>query len=317
MVHNDSQEKESVKIMNNLPQILPAGTQVVSHIDITNGAGDVIFVAGAIGVIIKVPTDAYHAYRVRFMDSTERSLKRSQFSVRSHYQNPTVPDSYLTGVDLYQNVIYRCVVGSRAYGLDNEKSDTDLRGIYLSPAQLQWSLFGVPEQLERGEEAYWEIQKFIVLALKANPNILECLYTPLVEHIDPIAQELIDMRHVFMSKLIYQTYNGYVMSQFRKLQKDIKNHGKIRWKHAMHLIRLLISGIIALDEEVILVRVPDEYRDLLLAIRHGEMMWEDVNQWRLALHKEFENAFQLTNLPERPDYEAANAYLVRARRSAL
>jgi uncharacterized protein len=303
--------------MSNLPPILPAGTQIVSHIDITNSAGDVTFAAGAVGVIVKAPVDATHAYRVRFMDGTEQSLKRGQFSVRSHHQNPTVPDDHLSGVDLYQHVVYRCVVGSRAYGLDHDESDTDLRGIYLPPADLQWSLFGVPEQLERGEEAYWEMQKFIVLALKANPNILECLYTPLVEHAAPIAQELLDQRHIFMSKLIYQTYNGYVTSQFRKLQKDIENHGEIRWKHAMHLIRLLLSGIIALREGEIPVRVPDEYRERLLAIRYGETVWEDVNAWRLALHKEFDAAFQATRLPERPDYEAANAYLVRARRSAL
>ncbi len=47
------------------------------------------------------------------------------------------------------------------------------------PAELHWSLYGVPEQLENEEtqEAYWELQKFIVLALKANPNVLECLYS--------------------------------------------------------------------------------------------------------------------------------------------
>jgi hypothetical protein len=125
------------------------------------------------------------------------------------------------------------------------------------------------------------------------------------------------MRHIFLSKLIYQTYNGYVMSQFRKLHKDIENHGKIRWKHAMHLIRLLLSGVIALRESYIPVRVPDEYRDKLLAIRHGQVAWDAVNQWRLALHKEFDAAFQTTTLPDRPDYEAANAYLIRARREAI
>jgi hypothetical protein len=39
--------------MSNLPPILPTGTQVVSHIDITNSAGNVTFAAGAVGVIIK------------------------------------------------------------------------------------------------------------------------------------------------------------------------------------------------------------------------------------------------------------------------
>jgi hypothetical protein len=302
--------------MTNLPFILPVGTQVVSHIDITNSAGDVTFAAGAVGIIVKSPVDATHAYRVRFMDGTEQSLKREQFSVRSHHQRPTTPDDHLAGVDLYAHVVYRCVVGSRAYGLDHDESDIDLRGIYLPPADLHWSLFGIPEQLERGEEAYWEMQKFIVLALKANPNILECLYTPLVQDVTPVAQELLDMRHIFMSKLIHQTYNGYVMSQFRKLQKDIENYGEIRWKHAMHLIRLLLAGITALNEGFIPVRVED-HRERLLAIRRGEVAWNEANQWRLALHKEFDAAFQTTKLPERPDYESANAYLVWARRSAL
>ena len=55
----------------------------------------------------------------------------------------------------------------------------DRRGFYLPPAELQWSLAGVPEQLETDqEEVYWEVEKFIRLALKANPNVLECLYSP-------------------------------------------------------------------------------------------------------------------------------------------
>src|SRR5207302_1980151 len=79
---------------------------------------------------------------------------------------------------------------------------------------------GVPEQLEAPErqECYWELAKFLTLALKANPNVLECLYTPLVEHADPIARELLGLRGAFLSKLVYQTYNGYALSQFRKLE---------------------------------------------------------------------------------------------------
>jgi predicted nucleotidyltransferase len=76
---------------------------------------------------------------------------------------------------------------ARAYGLDSATSDTDRRGIYLPPARLHWSLAGVPEQIEDkdAEECYWELQKFLVLALKANPNVLECLYTPMVERTTP------------------------------------------------------------------------------------------------------------------------------------
>lgn len=300
---------------DSLPPILPIGTQVVTHEDIRNQKGDVVFTSGAVGVIVKSPVDATHAYRVKFMDNTEVSLKRASLSVRRHFQKPEAVTT-AGQPDLYQYVIYQCIVGSRAYGLDHTESDVDLRGFYLPPADMHWSLYGVPEQLERGEETYWEIQKFIILALKANPNVLECLYTPLIEHATPLAEELLGMREIFVSKLIYQTYNGYVTSQFRKLNKHIELHGSIKWKHAMHLIRLLLSGVTALREGVIPLTV-EAHRDQLLAIRHGEWAWEDIDAWRLRLHSEFEIAFRETKLPERPDYEAANAFLVKARRSVV
>ena len=122
-----------------------------------------------------------------------------------------------------QRLCQHCVVGSRAYGLDGPGSDTDRRGIYLPPADLHWSLYGVPEQLENPEsqECYWELQKFLDLALKANPNVLECLWTPLVEHTTPVAEALLAMRASFLSKLVYTTYNGYVLSQFKRMEQDL------------------------------------------------------------------------------------------------
>ena len=298
--------------------LVSIGTQIVTHLDIKNNAGDVLFIAGVIGVIVKQPVDPTHAYRVRFMDGTEVSLKRPEFAIHKHFQNPVELAEDQTKFDLYQHIIYRCVVGSKAYGLDHENSDVDMRGIYLPPAELQWSMFGVPQQLENDErqECYWELQKFLILALKANPNVLECLYSPLVEQVTPLAQELLAIRQIFLSRLIYQTYNGYVMSQFKKLQKDMENYGTLRWKHAMHLIRLLLSGITALNEGYIPVQVAD-HRDQLLAIRRGEADWAEVNRWRMALHHDFDQAYQQTKLPDRPDYERANAFLVTARRSAL
>ena len=220
--------------------------------------------------------------------------------------------------NLFERVIYRCVIGSRAYGLEGEDSDTDRRGIYLPPAELHWSLCGVPDRLENDEtqEAYWEIQKFLVLALKANPNVLECLYTPIVEHATPLARRLLEMRSIFLSRLVYQTYNGYVLSQFKKLQADLRNTGQVKWKHVMHLIRLLLSGIGVLRDGVVPVRF-EEHRDDLLAIRSGQMPWEAVEAWRGRLHREFDAAAAITRLPERPDYAKADAFLIEARRAAL
>jgi predicted nucleotidyltransferase len=301
--------------------IVPAGTEIVARIPVRSIGATHALPKGAVGVVVQSPLDGSHAYRVRFVDGSEAMLRRAELAVLKHVQRWGLErvGGVLEDYNLYEFVIFRCVVGSRAYGLDEPGSDTDRRGIYLPPADLHWSLYGVPEQLESDgtEEAYWELQKFLTLALKANPNILECLYSPLVEHASPIAEELLAMRSGFLSRLVYQTYNGYVLSQFRRIEQHRRNHeGEIKWKHPMHLIRLLIAGIRTLREGAVPVHV-GEYRERLLSIRRGEMSWDEVNDWRLELHREFDAAFETTKLPERPDYDAANAFLVRARRSMV
>ncbi|HEX8458226.1 MAG TPA: nucleotidyltransferase domain-containing protein [Pyrinomonadaceae bacterium] len=299
--------------------IIPVGTQVVALVEVRGHGGLAECPRGAVGEVFAAPKDNSHSYHVRFPDGTQAALRRHEFAVRKHHQAGALRETEdnLADFNLRAHVIYVCVVGSRAYGLDDEASDTDRRGIYLPPAAMHWSLYGVPEQLENKhtEECYWEIQKFLTLALKANPNVLECLYTPLVEHATPLASELLALRAAFLSRLVYQTYNGYVMSQFKKLEQDLRNRGEIKWKHAMHLIRLLLQGISVLREGFLPVRV-EEQREPLLALRRGEMAWREANEWRLALHREFDAAFAATRLPERPDYEAVNAFLIKARRAA-
>lgn len=56
-----------------------------------------------------------------------------------------------------------------------------------------------------------------------------------------------------------------------------------------------------------------ELSDILTGKR-GEVAWPEVNAWRQELHGDFERALAETKLPERPDYEAANRFLVEARR---
>jgi predicted nucleotidyltransferase len=307
------------RVHTNPDLIYSLGTQVVSLTDIVGAGGLIAHPRGAVGVVVKAPTDHEHAYRVRFVDGLEVSLKRSEVTMLALFKEGEIGEHgvLIARSNLLDRVIYRCVIGSQAYGLVDSESDVDRRGIYLPPADLHWSLYGVPEQLENDatQEAYWELQKFLVLALKANPNILECLYSPLVETATPLAEELLAMRESFLSRVVYQTFNGYVLSQFKKMQADLRNQGTVKWKHVMHLIRLLISGIHTLEHGFVPVRV-EGHREQLLAIKRGEVPWEETEKWRLSLHADFDRAFAATKLPVRPDYEKANAYLVKARRFA-
>jgi uncharacterized protein len=268
--------------------------------------------------VLQIPGEARGDYRVRFPDGAEAVVARRDFDVRKDLAKTIGLARGVSTADLHEYVIFRCVIGSRAYGLDHDASDVDRRGIYLPPADREWSLLGVPEQLERHDtqECYWELEKFLRLALRANPNVLECLYSPLIEHASPLAQELLSMRDGFLTRQVYQTYNGYVLSQFKKLSRDMRDRENIRWKHPMHLVRLLLSGIAILRGEGVPVRV-DAHRDRLLAIRSGEVTWNAVNEWRRELHREFDAAWAATKLPEHPDYDRVNNFLVKARRSMV
>ncbi|MSU56608.1 MAG: nucleotidyltransferase domain-containing protein [Pedosphaera sp.] len=302
--------------MSHQPDNIFAGTQVVALVEVRGTKNSLVHPRGAVGVVTRTPASEMEKnFLVRFPDGFEASLARDQLEVLKHFKDRLGDGTSESNFDLERFIIYRCVVGSRAYGLDHDDSDTDRRGIYLAPADLEWSLFGAPEQFEDNatQSCYWELQKFLTMALKANPNILECLYSPIVEKVTPLGEELLALRDAFLSQMIFQTFNGYAMSQFKKIEQDIRNHGEVRWKHAMHLLRLLLTGAATLRDARVPVRV-EAHRDRLLAVKRGEMPWPEVDAWRKELHHDFERALAETKLPERPDYESANRFLIKARR---
>ncbi|MFD6115442.1 DNA polymerase beta superfamily protein [Streptomyces yangpuensis] len=215
------------------------------------------------------------------------------------------------------HTVYRCVMGSRAFGLATESSDTDRRGVYLAPTPLFWRFEKPPTHVEgpREEEFSWELERFCELALRANPNILECLHSPLVEYADPVGRELLSLRGAFLSRRAHTSFSRYAASQHGKLVADVRVHGAPRWKHAMHLLRLLLScrdllrtGLLSIDA--------GPYRDRLLAVRRGELTWDEVDAWMTRLQEETERALAGTPLPEDPDRARVEDFLVRTRRAS-
>ena len=176
---------------------IPVGTQVVVNAEVRGSNDALVHPRGVVGVVTRTPAGAESLYFVRFPDGFEASFTAAQMEVLRHFKDRLGDGSDgSSDFDLESFIIFRCITGSRAYGLDTEDSDTDLRGIYLAPAEMTWSLYGAPEQFEdnAGQSCVWELQKFLILALKANPNILECLYSPLVDKITPLGEELVSLR---------------------------------------------------------------------------------------------------------------------------
>jgi hypothetical protein len=132
--------------MDNLPPILPLGTAVVVKVQIQGTGQSPVCPAGAVGTIVRSPADPQHGYRVRLPGGQEVTLGRHELAVLKHFQRqgmaPPAAADAMAGYDLHQYVIYRCVVGSRAYGLDQADSDVDRRGVYLPPAEIVVALRG-------------------------------------------------------------------------------------------------------------------------------------------------------------------------------
>ncbi|WP_307845513.1 DNA polymerase beta superfamily protein [Planomonospora sp. ID67723] len=205
------------------------------------------------------------------------------------------------------------VVGSRAYGLETEESDVDRRGVFAAPTPMFWRLDKPPTHIEgpAPEQFSWEVERFCTLALEANPTVLECLWSPIVESVAPAGEELLAIRRSFLSTRARRTFTGYADAQFRRLDP-----GRPKWKQAMHMIRLLISGLHLARAGEPLVRM-DEYRDRLLAVRRGEMPWTQVERWRAELSAAFDDLGGTDALPEAPDRRTVDDYLISVRRSLL
>ena len=120
---------------------IPNGTQVVINAD--RRVGVVKVAKKVMGVDL---------YLVRFPDGHEEIFGRADLSLRKHVQREIISGEVDVAEmeDLLTNhLIYQAVVGSRSFGLDTDTSDVDRRGIFLAPADLQWSLQGAPTFLER------------------------------------------------------------------------------------------------------------------------------------------------------------------------
>ncbi|POX62542.1 nucleotidyltransferase [Streptomyces sp. Ru62] len=215
------------------------------------------------------------------------------------------------------HTIYACVMGSRAFGLATDASDTDRRGVFLAPTPLYWRFEKPPTHVEGpGEERFsWELERFCELALRGNPNILECLHSPLVEHVDDTGRELLSLRGSFLSRQAYDTFTRYALGQRRKLDADVRTTGAPRWKHAMHLLRLLMSARDLLRTGELRIDV-GERRERLLAVKHGEVPWAEVEAWMARLAAEAEEALRGSPLPPEPDHARVTAFLYRVRRAS-
>lgn len=139
---------------------LQKGTQVVLRTAVPAAAG--VLPPGTVAQVVATPIAPDVSYRLRFVDGHEDTVHRSEFDLPAQVKADDL-SGLPPGVSrrgLRAHAIYQCVIGSRAYGLDMEDSDTDRRGIYQAPTDLVLSLYEPPAQLEdsAAQECFWELR---------------------------------------------------------------------------------------------------------------------------------------------------------------
>lgn len=125
------------------------------------------------------------------------------------------------------HIIFECISGSRAYGLDTPSSDTDIRGVFVLPKNQYYSLNYISQiNNETNDIVFYELNKFIELCGKNNPNILELLNVSdeCVLHKDPLFDDI--KMEIFLSKKCKNSFANYAYAQIKKargLEKKIVN----------------------------------------------------------------------------------------------
>lgn len=95
------------------------------------------------------------------------------------------------------------------------------------------------------------------------------------------------------------------MSQMMKTYNKLNHRARKKddahlYKHAMHLIRLLITGIDILDGKGIVTKRVREH-DFLMEIRNGVYNFDQIKQFAAEYQKRFAQAADQTSLPEKVD----------------
>lgn len=153
--------------------------------------------------------------------------------------------------EIKKNIILTVKTGSHLYGLNTEKSDVDLCGIFMEPTgQLFPSLVTIFSPFreniidtvvdasvkvkgedgknlkESVDEVYYSLHNFIRLATDCNPNIIEMLFVDErnIVNINEFGRKLIDNRHLFISKRFIDRFIGYAVSQEKKMYIKTENY---------------------------------------------------------------------------------------------
>ena len=146
---------------------------------------------------------------------------------------------------LPQNVHYETLMGSIAYGVAGDASDTDIYGFCIPQKDnifphLKGEILGFGTQTKRFEQyqqhhvidkdnkkeydlTIYSIIKYFQLCLENNPNILDSLFTPqfCVLHITQVGNLVRENRKLFLHRGCWPKFKGYSFPYYDHLLYEL------------------------------------------------------------------------------------------------
>lgn len=238
-----------------------------------------------------------------------------------------------------EGLILRSVVGSTAFGTGVGNSDVDIMGVCIEPPDCviglnsfeQYKSRSVPEGLRSGpgdtDMTIYSLRKFMRLALKGNPSILELLFVRYEIGRGPGIDLIFDGPEMVASKQAGHCFLGYMEAQRQRLTGEIGHgHGKrgggqreelieefgFDVKFASHMCRLGFEGVEYLETGRLILPLPLHQREWLQQMRLGEVSLENALKAAGVLEARLKELLTTSELPDKPDYEKANAWLIEA-----
>jgi len=126
-------------------------------------------------------------------------------------------------------IIFKGIVGSQAYGTNIPTSDIDIKGVYIQELKDVVG-FGYKEQINISkDESYYEVKRFLELAMTGNPTVLELMFLPqhcVLEETEEW-KEIKQHARMFLTKKLKYSFSGYALEQIKKAKGLNK---KMNWE---------------------------------------------------------------------------------------
>ena len=235
------------------------------------------------------------------------------------------------------NTVLLGLVGSTVHGVTVASADDrDEMGICIEPPEYvaglrvfhQWVYRTQPEGARSGpgdiDRTVYSLRKWCRLALAGNPTVMLLLHVPdeQCSVLEEPGRSLRANADWFASRRAGRSYLGYMQRQRDRMTGErgqmrvnrpelIEEHG-FDTKYAGHVLRLGYQGIEFLETGRLTLPMRDAERSRVLDVRNGHVPFADVLAEADDLRSRLEALLEESPLPERPDVDAVDAFLVEA-----